>query len=131
MTLPANAYGFEDATATPAYSFQLFNVTSDTFTDAYEATTIELLDRGRRTEYGTHWGMTGTLTAKMFDQPGWTARQQRLDLQDLKARRISVLMQTPFGDIIKVNLGDIQFDRVAGVGTVEYMTVTIPYTEVA
>jgi hypothetical protein len=71
------------------------------------------------------------LQAKVYDVTGLTAAQQRIALEDMRAGSVTCKLRTPFGDIWDVAMGDIQINRIAGVGTNEYFEVTIPYSEVS
>lgn len=109
----------------------LHHVSDEDFSDEYETNTMTLIGRGRKVDIGTYLGYSGTLSAKLNDkQGGMTARQQRMQLEDLKRRRESIYLRTPFGDVFLVNLGNLQFKRVPGVGMHEMLEVSIPYEEV-
>lgn len=113
-----------------ATTFEAFIVKSDTFTDEYDQAEIHLLGVGRRIETGTRWGLNGTVTVQVYDQPGFTAAAQITLLRTVRAANVTVVMTNAFGTALNVRLGDIQYERMAGVGDREYMTVTIPYMEV-
>jgi hypothetical protein len=113
----------------PMLVFQL-NPTQDTFTDPYETAEILLIGRGRRKEYGTRWGYTGTLVCQLRERTDLTARGQRLLLNQVKAAKRSMYLRNPFGDVFFVAIDDIQFERDAGVGHFEFGTLTVPYSEV-
>lgn len=114
------------------FAFPLYNVTDDEFTDEFETQELLLIGGGRRVEIGTEWGMRGTLTADLMnnENTGFTARDQRLQLETLKRFGKVMFLKTPFGDLLKVYAGDISMTRVSGVGLHEYVTATIPYVEV-
>lgn len=113
-------------------NMKLEHVTSDEFSEEFEESVYLLVGRGRHTDYGTRAGFTGQLSAEVRDvYGGKTARQQRLELELLKAQRVSMYLRNPFGDIWLVTLGDISLSRTAGVGLQEVHTVTIPYREVS
>lgn len=114
-----------------ATSLTLTHVIADSFRDEYETAEIALLGRGRRFEFGTRWGFNGTLTVQLYDTVALTARAQRLALVALKELGSVLTLTTPYGDTFNVNVGDIQIDRIAGVGDLEYCTATIPYMEVS
>jgi hypothetical protein len=42
----------------------------------------------------------------------------------------TLYMRTPFGDMYKVYVDDLQVSRIAGVGTSEFCDVTLQYMEV-
>ena len=113
-----------------AFNVRLENVTSHSNADNYEQATIALIDRGYHVEQGIDFGETGSLTAELTDRTEGTARQQRQKVELLKAAATEVFLRTPFGDVLQVALGQLSFDRDAGVGLREHGTLTIPYTEV-
>jgi hypothetical protein len=109
----------------------LHHVSDEAFADEYETNTMTLIGRGRKVDIGTYLGYSGTLTAKLQDKAGgMTARQQRMQLEDLKRRKESIFLRTPFGDVFLVNLGNLSFKRIAGTGMHEMLEVSIPYEEV-
>lgn len=113
-------------------SFQLFNVTSDDYTDEYEQETYVLLGRpGRKTDFGERLGVDGELAAQLRDKPTATARAQRQALMALRDERGELYLRNPFGDIFLVTLGNVKVARVAGVGAQEFVDISVPYTEVA
>lgn len=112
--------------------FRLNNVTSDNYTDEYDNSVMQLINRGRHVDYGTHWGLNGNLVAKLYDDySGMTARQKKQALDSLKKKGGVVYLRTPFGDVYEVALDNLQYGRIAGVGVREFLEVTIPYLEVA
>jgi hypothetical protein len=116
------------------YNIRLFQVTDDSFTNEYDTATLNLLGRGRHVDVGTYLGKNGTLTFKIYDQAypvPLSATAQRLMLENAASQNFEMYLRTPFGEIYKVSLGNIQFGRIAGVGSNEYMTATVPYMEVA
>lgn len=112
-------------------TLRLSSVNSDSFSEEWEQEEIQLIGRGRRVERGTRFGVKGSLQAKVYDVTGLTAAQQRIALEDMRAGSVTCKLRTPFGDIWEVAMGDIQINRIAGVGTNEYFEVTIPYSEVS
>jgi hypothetical protein len=108
-------------------------VTADAFSEEYEQNTLNLIGRGRKTDYGTRWGYTGSLTALLRDSTvyGFTARSQRLKLETLKAQKVQLYLRNPFGDIWTVTASDISVTRIPGTGQNEVTDVTVPYQEVA
>jgi hypothetical protein len=115
---------------TAAFNTRLEHVTAHSESDNYEQATIPLIDRGYHVEQGSNFGETGSLTAELTDRTEGTARQQRQKVELLKASNSEVFLRTPFGDVLQVALGQLSFDRDAGVGLREHGTLTIPYTEV-
>lgn len=113
-----------------ALSFPLGHVTADAFDDEYEETVHNVIGRGRKSDIGDNWGAVGQLSAEIRDTEKHTAAEQRRMLQTIRAERSYVYLRNPFGDVWKVSLGRIPFERVGGIGLREYLQVTIPYTEV-
>ena len=115
----------------PSLNLSLYIVTADSFEDEQEMASQNLIGRGRRVEYGTRFGQTGSLTADIRDQQGGpTAREQRLTLGALRSSGLPVYLRTPFGDVWSVAAQSANVSRVAGVGMQEMATVTIAYTEI-
>lgn len=115
-----------------ALNVRLARVMSDTYAENWEQETIELLGRGRRVERGTRYGISGTLTATVYgaEDLGLDANAIRRNLLAMKAGSLAVYLRTPFGDVWRVVLSDIEIERIAGVGINAYFSTTIPYTEV-
>lgn len=114
----------------PTFNLALSHVVSDTFTDEYEEFDDNIIGRGRRKEVGTRWGYTGSLTCHLRDLD---ARGSSLELEEIlafKAGRVDAYLRVPFGHIWRVAIGNIGFNRMAGVGRREFGEVTIPYVEV-
>lgn len=116
--------------ADPTKNVLLPQVTADDFDEEYEEATLNLIGRGRKKDYGTRFGFSGTLTAEFWDDSTTTARQKKQQLEALKALKQECYLRNPFGDIWMVAVGTISVSRIAGVGQREYVTVTIPYQEV-
>jgi hypothetical protein len=112
-------------------SLRLDQVTADTYTEAYDQAELVIIGRGRKVNLGTRHGYDGSLTVKMRDDAQMTARQKRRKLQALRENQTEYYLRNPFGDTLKISLGDLQFGRIAGVGTNEWVDVTVPYKEVS
>lgn len=111
-------------------SIRVDNVTSDNYSDDYDEAEMILIGRGRKVNQGTRHGISGQMTAQFRDDATYTARQKRERLLELKRTLSAYWLRNPFGDIVQVSMGNIGVDRVAGVGTAEFVNVTIPYREV-
>jgi hypothetical protein len=107
------------------------SVNEDDFKEVYEEEEFHVLGRGRHVDYGDRLGYEGSLSLQMRDKIGATARQQRLALQTLKQDQIPVYMRNPFGDLWLINLKDLSFTRMAGMGKHEAVNVQLGYVEVA
>lgn len=80
-------------------------------------------------QFGGSWSGTQYLSYS-YGTGYYTARQQRQALEKIKAKKSTVYLRNPFGDIWKVAAGDIAAQRLAGVGKAEFVNVTMPYQEV-
>lgn len=105
------------------------HVTADSFSEKYESTIHNVPNRGNKRDVGQRWGYDGSLSGQLRGLGDLTPRQERLALEALRANRRVLIMRTPFGDVVNVTLGEIGESRIAGVGTLELIDVTIPYTE--
>jgi len=115
----------------PALNVTLWHVNDDSFEEEQEQATINLLGRGRRFEYGTVYGVTGSVTCSLRNiDGGATARAQRLAINALRESGNQIYLLNPFGDVYPVGLAALSVSRTAGVGLHEMTTVTIGYTEV-
>lgn len=115
----------------PTYHLKLTGVVSDSFSTEREEAVMMVMGRGRHVDYGTTWGEVGSIVAQLRDTSSSTARGKRLSLRTLKDLKTWVWLRNPFGDMWQITLGEIQYDRVAGVGHREDVDVTIQYMEVA
>lgn len=112
-------------------AFRLSSVTADSYNDEYEETFMTIIGGGRRQELGQHLGPSGTLTAQLRDSAGQSARQKKRRLEVMKEQGVTNLfMRTPFGDLYRVGVSNLGIQRIAGVGTSEFVDVTVPYMEV-
>lgn len=118
-------------TSPGGFALKLAIVTADTFTDDVAQEVHQLIGRGRKVDYGTDYGVTGTLSVQFRDNDTATARVQMATLNFLKKTQEYLWLRNPFGDAWKVSLGQLGMTRIAGVGQREFMDVTVPYLEVA
>lgn len=111
-------------------SVKLTNVVGFSIADEYEENTFTIIGRGRKKEYGTHLGVTGSLEAHLRGNNG-TPRLIKAQLELLKLLADEYWIRTPLGDLFKVGLGNITYNAIAGVGTSAMYDVTIPFEEVS
>ena len=111
-------------------AYQLSNISDDSYTEEYETASYHVIGRGNHVDQGDRLGFNGTLTAKLRTSSGITARHKKQVLEDIRKLRRPLSLRTPFGDVFKVSVGDMQVSRIAGVGAEEFCDVTIPYLEV-
>lgn len=113
-------------------NISLRNVTSDVFHDDFDFATHRLIGRGRKADHGTRYGVEGSLSVQLRDiSSGATAAAQLASILALKDVRADTYLKTPFGQVWRVALGQVNVTRVAGVGIREFTDVTIPYSELA
>jgi hypothetical protein len=115
-------------------NFYLNIVTGHDATDEWEEGVFTLIGRGRKVDRGTHLGETGSLTALLEATATRTVRDQWRELVDLRetsAGATDIYMRPPFGDIVKIVVNGLSFERVPGVGVEDRMTVNINYIEVS
>lgn len=108
-------------------SMRVPGVKGDSFRDEYEQATYGVIGRGRRKDYGTRWGVTGTLDIGLR---GATARSTRQALQRLREQQVPLYMRNPFGDLFRVALGDPSVSFLGSTGPTEMSDVQLPYEEV-
>jgi hypothetical protein len=106
------------------------HVYGDTFTDELEEHEFVVAGRGRKVNYGTRLGISGTLSAKLRPRSGLTAGQQRAALRVVREQMSWVWLRDPFGGVTRVALGNPSYTRVAGVGFDDFADVEIPVKEV-
>jgi hypothetical protein len=111
-------------------NFKIDHVTSDNYEDEYEQETINLIGRGRRHETGTRFGVIGDLSAQLYEDNTYSGRGKKTKLDNIRAARRRAYLRTPFGDVWAVAVSSLKYDRIAGVGTNEYLTVSLQYTEI-
>jgi hypothetical protein len=123
-----------DANGDPEDVIRLESATSDSYTDEYEEEVLTIVGRGRHVEKGDRLGYAGTLNIQIRFIEGTyredDPRRQKIDLERFAAKRTSVYIRSPFGDLFMASTGDMQFDRVPGVGRSEFLDVQLPYREV-
>ena len=136
LTPSSNNYWLIDASGqeqVAGMNMKLAGVTADSFNEEYEESIITVVGRGRHIDHGERLGYTGTLSVKIR-MDGQTnllyPRSKRLRIEDLKRRQTPVYLRTPFGDVYKVDLQNLSWERLAGVGNTEFLDLSIPYLEV-
>lgn len=103
---------------------------SDDFTVEKEREVLNVMGRGRKVNYGTSFGESGSLSLQVR---GATHASQITVLEQAKALTTDGLdywIMTPFGEAKSVTFGDMGFKRLAGVGPIGMGEVSLPYTEV-
>lgn len=114
----------------PSKSIQLRNITGDEFKEEREVEIKNIMGRGRKVDVGDSYGVTGTLTGRIYDRPGMSARNIRKAIEAAKDTTDFYYLRNPFGDMLKVWFEDPSFSRIAGVGKSEYVEMSFAYYEV-
>ncbi len=107
----------------------LLHVTSDDFQPEVEQETMQLIGRGRRREFGTEWGATGSIAGKIRNDGIDTPSNQRIKAEAFARGFTSFYIRTPFGDVWRVTVATIPMSRVAGVGMNEMIDVQLDWEE--
>lgn len=111
-------------------SVKLHSVVGDSFTEQYESSTYNIVGGGTRVNRGARIGLEGTLACQIRASTIRGAREQVTMLRELAGRQQYLIMRDPFGNATKVSIGDINVERIGGVGTYEFADIEVPYTEV-
>jgi hypothetical protein len=104
-------------------------VTDDEFTDDRERQIIVVIGRGKKVNYGTELGVTGTLTVKIRERAGVSASDQIDAFRTFLATVRPVILETPWGDQYSVDIGTLGYSRVPGTGESEAMDISVPYEQ--
>lgn len=128
--LPGGGYWLVDEVDPARYNARLYNVTQESFKQNRERAEVVVVGRGRHVDVGENAGMSGTMTAQLRASGDVDARQMRAKLDELASLGGSVYLRNPFGDVIRVSIGDPEYTRIPGVGLSEFVDVTISYSEV-
>lgn len=111
-------------------SFRLFSVTDESYSPEWEEAEYVVAGRGRHIDRGDYLGVKGSLTAKLRDDTGSSARMKKLRLEAARNSESAIYLRNPFGDVYYVSIGNLSISRIAGVGKSEFVDVTVPYSEV-
>ncbi|AOE44533.1 minor tail protein [Gordonia phage Jumbo] len=114
----------------PELNLKLTGVGGDRYTSNQEMADYNIIGGGRRRTYGTKYGKSGNLTAKVRHSQGRTASRFIRDLQRVADNRYSLYMRDPFGNVTLIAIGEISLERMPGVGDSEFGDLDIPYIEV-
>lgn len=107
----------------------MLHVTADDFQGDQEVEVMQLIGRGRRMEFGTNWGKTGTLSAHIRNDGIDTPKIQRYKIEQFVSSLNHFYLRTPFGDVWKVTMVTAPMSRMAGVGTEEMIDVELAWQE--
>lgn len=111
-------------------AFEAAYVTAEGFSKEVEQALLHIKGRGRQLQIGDDLGYTGTLTIKLRNAA--TARRDREFFEFLSSDDAgNVYMRNPFGDVLYIGLGNVQTNRIEGVGNSDLVDLSIPYFVVA
>lgn len=113
----------------PEMTVMLTGVTSAPENLSQEEETFLIVGRGRHRDYGDELGYEGTLTVQIRQPERTSALRERVEA--LWRARDNYWLRTPFGKLLKVALGNLDWDPEAGTGPMEMGDLTIPWVEVA
>jgi hypothetical protein len=113
----------------PTLSTFIPNVTSAPMSEAYEEEEYVIIGRGRKVDYGTRLGYSGTLTAQLRGQTLPTVIRKKIEL--MRKAQDTYYLRTPFGDLFMIGLGDAEFAPLPGIGPYAMYDASIPFFEVA
>ena len=110
-------------------SFEASSVTADNFTREVEQTKLHVILRGRQVQVGDDLGYDGSLTIHLRNVT--TSRRDREFFEYLSTQDApNTYIKSPFGDVLCVKIGNIATTRIPGVGTVDMVDLTVPYSQV-
>lgn len=113
-----------------ANSITLHNVTSFPVSLEYEQATYLLLGRGRKLDVGDRLGYSGSISGTLFDNATQTAKEQRMDMENLRASSSSFFLREPFGRTYQVQVSGLSFTPTPGTGTSEHQEYSFEILEV-
>lgn len=107
-------------------AFEATNITADGFSKEVEQAVIHVKGRGRQVQIGDDLGYTGSMTVQLRNP--LTARRDREFFEFLSSDDAgNVYIRSPFGDVWYVAFGNVQTNRVPGMGTSDLVDLTVPY----
>lgn len=133
--VPATATIFSDSywfilPHAPERSVRVRSVIADKFTGRNASNEFVIIGGGTRVNRGGRIGKEGSLSAQVRASTHMTVDEQFEVLDRLGATGEPVMMRDPFGNVMRVALGDISVERLPGVGPVALGDIEIPYKEV-
>lgn len=116
----------------PEMDFGLRIVPSgDNFSRERESSTMDIIGRGRKVNFGQSISREGSLTVPVRHLNRGMSASDLVDKIDLITLGVTgVYLRDPFGNYFPVALGRYSFDRMAGVGATEMGDLEVSYVEV-
>ncbi len=105
-------------------------IVDEKFTINKEVKDQTIKNRGRIVIYGTNIGRSGNLSCQVRHSDGVSATEKLEMIDAIADNNFEVLLKDPFGNVIKIGIGEIGVSRIAGVGVSEFADLDIPYWEV-
>lgn len=113
----------------PGTFIDLPGVTDDQFVNDREREVLVVIGRGKKVNYGTKLGVTGTLTVKIRERNGVSASSQRDTLEAFLLAHPNLVITSPWGDAWTVDIGPLSITRIAGTGDSEAVDYSFTYEE--
>lgn len=104
---------------------------SDSLTKERESSSMDIIGRGRKVNFGPAVSREGSLTVPVRHLNRGMAASEVVGMIDLLVTGVTnVFLRDPFGNYFPVALGTYTMDRMSGVGATEMGDIEIPYVEV-
>jgi hypothetical protein len=113
----------------PGTFINLPGVTDDQFVNDREREVLVVIGRGKKVNYGTKLGMTGTLTVKIRELAGSSASSQRDAIEAFLLAHPNLVLNSPWGDAWLVDIGPLNITRIAGTGDSEAVDLSFTYEQ--
>lgn len=113
-----------------ANNIRVYSVAGHPYTIEYERSEFIVKGRGRKVNYGTRKGVSGTMECKVRPRSGYTPTDLIRQIENIVDARRVVILRDPFGRAVKMAVGDISVTPMAGTGPDEFADLSIPYLEV-
>lgn len=113
----------------PSHGFAVrVKPSSDSFTVTHESSTMQIIGRGSKVNFGQGRNREGSLKVPLRDP--YTARLDRMAIDALVGGEYEVWLRSPFGDAFRIALSEYSFEPLPGVGSAGLGDIELPYVEV-
>lgn len=113
-----------------ANNIRVYSVAGHPYVVEYERADYIVKGRGRKVNYGTRKGVSGTMECKVRPRSGYTPTELINQVEEIVEQRRMVILRDPFGRAVRMAVGDISVTPMAGTGPDEFADLSIPYQEV-
>lgn len=111
-------------------SVRVRSVVGDKFAGKREENEFVVIGAGLRVNQGSRIGKQGSLSAQVRASNHLSVDQMFEVLEELGTSARPVMMRDPFGNVVRVKIGEMSVDRLPGVGPLALGDIEIPYKEV-